>query len=436
LGLIFAGTGDLEIMRRLRVQHGKISDAHDYGAHMATHMTLGLLFFGKGRFTFSTKPAAIAALYCALYPAFPSDSADNRSHLQAARHMWTLATEPRCLVARDVDSGQLVQVPFKIRLFNDEQKKTYGSTQLVAPSLFPQIDRIHSIKVETPRYYPLELNMSNPGFRSHLIKTRTIFVKRHAGSLDYAADPTGVRGLDSLPGGEAGSTVFDLGQATSRMLQQANLSQEILSHYSSDPRVQAIFKYLPLDDQKSTAIDLFTQSVMLECLKEDKMHMMAVYHRLFAAVSTSTEIGQLDFICDFYTSLTWLKLFGNSDKSSHLPLINRAFVEYLTRQRAAHLAKQLRDSRTIVLDYLRSGTLPLSIETRQLLDSLRCPPFQVLQHLRAKANEVLASAPVAEKEEIRGALMLVIEKVLEEVRQPMAPAGQQDLARLILESCG
>jgi anaphase-promoting complex subunit 1 len=76
-----------------------------YGHHMALNMAVGLLFLGGGRFSLSTSNGAIAALLCALFPRFPTVASDNRFHLQALRHLYVLAAEPRCMEARDIDTG-------------------------------------------------------------------------------------------------------------------------------------------------------------------------------------------------------------------------------------------------------------------------------------------------------------------------------------------
>lgn len=73
---------------------------------MALHSALGLLFLGGGRYTIDTSPAGVAALVVSLFPRYPRDTEDNRYHLQALRHMYVLAVQPRCLQARDVDTGK------------------------------------------------------------------------------------------------------------------------------------------------------------------------------------------------------------------------------------------------------------------------------------------------------------------------------------------
>lgn len=77
-----AGTGNLEIMRIVRHLRKRVgvttSVVVTYGSHLATHMALGLLFLGGGRYTLSNSPASVAALICAFYPKFPTHSNDNR----------------------------------------------------------------------------------------------------------------------------------------------------------------------------------------------------------------------------------------------------------------------------------------------------------------------------------------------------------------------
>lgn len=110
MSLVKAGSGDLDVLRICRMLRTRLgpSNSHvTYGSHMAIHMALGFQFLGAGRFTLSRSPQAIAALVCALFPKFPTHSNDNRYHLQAFRHLYVLAIEPRMLLPRDIDSGKL-----------------------------------------------------------------------------------------------------------------------------------------------------------------------------------------------------------------------------------------------------------------------------------------------------------------------------------------
>lgn len=110
ISLVFAGTGDLGILRIIRMMRSRIGYTNNhvtYGSHMAIHMALGFLFLGAGRFSLSRTPLAVASLVCSLFPKFPTHSNDNRYHLQAFRHLYVLAIEPRLFLPRDIDSGKL-----------------------------------------------------------------------------------------------------------------------------------------------------------------------------------------------------------------------------------------------------------------------------------------------------------------------------------------
>ena len=89
------------------MRSGSFSNVVTYGSHVATHMALGFLFLGGGRLSLGTSPQAIAALICACYPKFPTHSNDNRYHLQALRHLYILAAEPRLLIPKELPHYQV-----------------------------------------------------------------------------------------------------------------------------------------------------------------------------------------------------------------------------------------------------------------------------------------------------------------------------------------
>ena len=60
--------------------------------------------------------SSIAALVAALYPRYPLNTTDNRYHLQAFRHLYVLAVQPRCVEAIDVDTGSSCYVPLQVTL--------------------------------------------------------------------------------------------------------------------------------------------------------------------------------------------------------------------------------------------------------------------------------------------------------------------------------
>jgi anaphase-promoting complex subunit 1 len=170
---VMAGTGDLELFRRFRSLHGRVNPDTPYGSHMAAHMALGALFFGAGCYTFGTSNLAIASLVVAFYPVFPMDVTDNKAHLQAFRHFWALAAEPRCIIPRDIDTGRAMTLDLVVHLRN-------GSVQrITAPKLLPDLDSIARISVLSSEYWPVTLDFaSNPAHLTSFRRTQTIHVRR------------------------------------------------------------------------------------------------------------------------------------------------------------------------------------------------------------------------------------------------------------------
>jgi anaphase-promoting complex subunit 1 len=71
---------------------------------------------GGGSSTIGNDNRSIAALVAALYPRYPLNTTDNRYHLQAFRHLYVLAVQPRCVEAIDVDTGMSCYVPLEVIL--------------------------------------------------------------------------------------------------------------------------------------------------------------------------------------------------------------------------------------------------------------------------------------------------------------------------------
>lgn len=151
---VMAGAGDLAVFRRLRALHGRVDAATPYGSHMAAHMAVGLLFLSGGTHTLGTTDLAVGALLVALYPVFPADVLDNRCHLQAFRHLWVLAAEPRCLVPRDLDSRRAVSVPISLTMRDGQ---TFSA---VAPCLLPPLKQMSRVDIAGADYWPLVLDFS------------------------------------------------------------------------------------------------------------------------------------------------------------------------------------------------------------------------------------------------------------------------------------
>ncbi|KAK8066265.1 Negative regulator of mitosis [Apiospora hydei] len=152
---VMAGTCDIKVLRILRSLHGRNDAETTFGSHMAIHMAMGVLSLGCGTQTFSNSNLAIASLLVAFYPVFPDQVQDNKSHLQAFRHFWVLATDPRCLVTKDVATDTPVGVPIRIR-FKDGRPEEARTT----PCLLPPLDDIASVSTTSPEYWNMDLDFT------------------------------------------------------------------------------------------------------------------------------------------------------------------------------------------------------------------------------------------------------------------------------------
>ncbi|KAL8733522.1 MAG: hypothetical protein Q9181_003555 [Wetmoreana brouardii] len=178
---VMAGTGDLQVFRRLRALHGRTDAETPYGSHLAAHLAIGVLFLGGGTYSFGTSNKAVASLLCAFYPLFPTSVLDNKSHLQAFRHFWVLATEARCLVVRDIDTHLPLPLLVTVNLRNGLP------LPMTAPCLLPELNTIATIVASDQAYWPVSVDLAdNSNHLSAFKRHQTIHVRRRA-----AGDTTG-----------------------------------------------------------------------------------------------------------------------------------------------------------------------------------------------------------------------------------------------------
>jgi len=270
LAMVMAGTGNLDVLRIARHLRKRHSPDVSYGSHMAVHMAVGLLFLGGGRFTLSTSGPAVAALVCAFYPRFPISSTDNRYHLQAFRHLYVLAAEPRVLVPREVDTNKACHVPLEVTL---KESQFYPETnlKLTAPCILPELQLIKKIRVSGLRYWPVTIDFTADKSNTGLLTSNlgTLFVKRRTGFLSYADDPKGHRNI--------------LAKTFSAQTEQI----EVVRSFSSDPNLIALaelFGDKHLSNEKERTLSSFISSALVECVTEEKPEVLKTLLRMWQIV--------------------------------------------------------------------------------------------------------------------------------------------------------
>lgn len=279
LSLVYAGTGNLHILRMIRMTRSRIGPQNSqvtYGSHMAIHMALGFLFLGAGRYTISRRPEAIAALICALFPKFPTHSNDNRYHLQAFRHLYVLAVEPRLFLPRDIDSGKLVVC--KLSYVEFDQKSI---SVTIAPCMLPEIDTLKAVYINDPNYWPVtfERGRNWDQLIMMLQANECINIVQRAGCLSHLDDPNRLKSL--------------LAQTlTTEKYSSWKVEPNNLLSFSNDRLIVNLTKMMlmvsrfqqvdELNLGDGTADDL-REMVLLQaydCLTRDKIHALGIYMAL------------------------------------------------------------------------------------------------------------------------------------------------------------
>ena len=89
IGLLAAGTGDIDVLKLLRKEHFIF---HSFSRHAAIHFALGLVFLGASRFVLDTKNAFKKAfVFLSILPFFPESFNENSFFFQPIRFLWSLA---------------------------------------------------------------------------------------------------------------------------------------------------------------------------------------------------------------------------------------------------------------------------------------------------------------------------------------------------------
>lgn len=240
---VMAGTGDLAVFRRLRSLHGRVDADVPYGSYMAAHMAVGILFLGGGTYTLGTSDLAVASLLCSFYPVFPATVLDNKCHLQAFRHLWVLAVEPRCLIPRDLDTRRAVTVPVRVALKSGQKQ------DITAPCLLPDLTDIASVTVQSPDHWGFTLNFSNndglhakflDGDQSIYVRKRTSY--NNFGSSAFSSTLMALSDMQDIPA----SSSFSLSYFNSRAVMNSGPSATPGTAATTAPPMQPTTTRSPL----------------------------------------------------------------------------------------------------------------------------------------------------------------------------------------------
>ena len=411
LAVVMSGTGELNVLRRLRVSHGQEGAGVTYGTHMAMHMAIGILFLGRGHYTLGSSNLAIAAMSIAFFPRFLSSPSDNKAYPQAFRHLWALAAEPRCLIARDVDTGDTVYLPVKVKL-EDTGQVRYQS--LISPTLIAPFESLLSIEVDSPRYWSITYDLANPRDRAALVHTRTIHVKRKAGFLDYNSDPKGNRSIFVRAGSMTGYDLhFDLISPSSPPTISSEEVIQLIEAHSGDANLVATARHFTGD----TPLERAVRVVLLECVSLDKPYIMPIYLSLLADITPPATfkmetIAQLSHLRKFY-AVEYEKNYSLPSRDRQVPLLRGNTLSTLYRQLTSASQDEGFEVR---FRYWTGGAWPQEsaqdVDLAIRLFSDHVPPFSMLvalaDRVRTETDDV--SAAIVKARDVAGVYEAALEK--------------------------
>jgi anaphase-promoting complex subunit 1 len=325
----------------MRTAFGQYNMPIRYGTHFSTHMSLGLLFLGGGRYTLGHSDAAIACMVAAFYPRFAQVSSDNKCYLQALRYLWVLAVEPRCLTARDVDTKEVVYMPIRIRVQEQnaatKELRTVDKS-LIAPTLIPNIDNVQWVKVESPRYWPILVHVAGETrHRQALIRSQTLFVKRRSAFLSYMEDPKGSRSLLVRSGGStADAATLDNPHLADLETQQTGDLAKFITSFSNETLFLGAADHLcrgegATPDERTFAA--YCHAALLDSLLQDKPRTLQTHLTLYKYRTMTPRsryfhlrLHDLRFLSEFYGKTFDRRFSGRAENNPRPPLLRETAV--------------------------------------------------------------------------------------------------------------
>mmetsp|Transcript_6433 Transcript_6433/g.19518 ORF Transcript_6433/g.19518 Transcript_6433/m.19518 type:complete len:1862 (-) Transcript_6433:388-5973(-) len=236
LGMVMAGTGDIQSLHLMRDLRRRVDKGTTFGTHQAIHAAIGLLFLGAGKASLSRSKEAVAALVCAFYPRYPHTAGDNQYHLQPLRHFWVLAVSWRDLHAVDVSTGERVRVPLQIALKpHVDWAPPHTILNVTAPCLAPPIEDVRWIRSASERYYYIDLDLCDVQ-RLREVEHLKLFVKRRSGVASSSQDllPFGSRPVGDDDDAKR-SLTFSAWARSGRLGSHAIPCADLISLYTDDP---------------------------------------------------------------------------------------------------------------------------------------------------------------------------------------------------------
>ncbi|XP_035788012.1 anaphase-promoting complex subunit 1-like [Anopheles albimanus] len=288
LALVQAGNGSMRVLRLIRMLRSRVGRPYvTYGSFMAIHMALGLLFLGGGRYSISRSPIAIAALVIALFPKLPTYSNDNRYHLQALRHLYVLALEPRLLVLRNMKDGTICQCEIEY-VMKDRPSEVIRAR---APFMLPELDTMLKMCIVDQSFWPVRFNTESWPLLADILRCcGYVKVLQRVGQFSYDEDPSrhlAYRRVSSLLGHHGVHGRWKLVPALlHEFADLPEVSGLLRTHLPSHRPSNPLNELLEPDRRAGPGCDGVRQESLLlllllpqvyECIMQDRLHALPIF---------------------------------------------------------------------------------------------------------------------------------------------------------------
>ncbi|XP_049533596.1 anaphase-promoting complex subunit 1 [Anopheles darlingi] len=280
LALVQAGNGSMRVLRLIRMLRSRVGRSYvTYGSFMAIHMALGLLFLGGGRYSISRSPIAIAALVIALFPKLPTYSNDNRYHLQALRHLYVLALEPRLLVPRNMKNWTICQCDIEY-VMKDRPNEVIRAR---APFMLPELDTMLKMCIVDQSFWHVRFTTESWPLLADILRCcGYVKVLPRVGKFSYDDSYDSSRHVSSLLSHHCAHDRWK--RVPALLYKFANLPEVsgLLRTYLPSEPAHLLSELLEPDRRTGPSYEARMEPLLLlpqvyECIMQDRLHALSIF---------------------------------------------------------------------------------------------------------------------------------------------------------------
>ncbi|XP_014469767.1 PREDICTED: anaphase-promoting complex subunit 1-like [Dinoponera quadriceps] len=293
-------------------------------------------------------------------------------HLQALRHLYVLAAEPRVILPKDIDTNQYCYATIHLT-FETEREAEGQEVSLQAPCLLPQLCSLKKVELKDSRYWKIifEKHHNWQKLENMLERRDFLSIKQRAGCLSYLEDPHGFR------------TLMAQTLTTENVIAWA-ARPEYVTAFTNDKTVLNIITYFlqwPRKEVHSENIKHSSQNdmqgkmpeferyflhvfaiILYECITKDKVSLIPLWLHIMKNLKVIEEqpnsfsMWQVKLVSSQIS-----KMMNSVDKAD--PLLSAESMLAIKQKTAIILDKWEQDLKPLLKQYLISGMVQADVET-------------------------------------------------------------------------